>query len=213
MKNNLLPITKGGWIYILASIVFFILFYIFSLNFLSSLAFLSVAFFIYVFRNPERESILYQENSVVSPVDGIVVSIEELSDSNMYKIDIDSTYLDISLLRAPFASFVKQVKVNHGARLGSQSNLSKDINENSELIFTNKSMQSIKIIHRLKQSFKAIDIDVVKDQNLSQGSRYGFMLFGITTLYLPRNFRLNVSVGSELRASETLIGYFTLEKK
>jgi phosphatidylserine decarboxylase len=216
MKNNLLPVAKEGWNYLIFSVAALLLFILLDLDFLQFIAFLTTLFFLFVFRNPERQNMLYQENSVVSPVDGKVVSIEELDskENYAYKIEVESSYLNVSLLRAPFTSLLKDISIYRGARLSSIYPLSKDINENVELIFVDKkSSNKIKVTHRLKQSFKAIDIDIIKAQNILQGSRYGFMLNGVTTLYLPSNFRLNISVGNELAASESLIGYFTTESK
>jgi phosphatidylserine decarboxylase len=159
---------------------------------------------------------LYQENSIVSPVDGTVVSIEELhgEENSGYKVEIEGTYLNVSLLRVPFTSSLEHIEIQRGARLSATSPLSKNINENAELIFADKrSSNKIKIIHKLKQSFETIDIDIIKAQDLLQGTRYGLMINGITTIYLPTNFRLNIGLGSELIASETLIGYFTNESK
>jgi len=64
-------------------------------------------------------------------------------------------------------------------------------------------------VHRLKQSFDSIHIDAFVNQTRLQGGRYGVMLNGVTTLYLPLNFRLNVNVGNQVKASETLVGYFS----
>ncbi|MCK4974308.1 MAG: phosphatidylserine decarboxylase, partial [Sulfurimonas sp.] len=210
MKNNLLPIAKEGWNYILCAILLFVVFAFLDLDFLQFFAFLATIFFIFVFRNPEREQLHYQENSVVSPVDGVVASIKELKDDKYaYKIEIDSSYFNVSLLRTPFSSSIQSIEKQNGARLSTLSSLSKKINENSELIFIDKNSNTAKISHRVKQSFMGIDIKAKESQNFNQGSRYGVMVNGVTTLYLPQNFRLNISVGSELVASETLVGYFT----
>jgi len=216
MRNNLLPIAKEGWSYVIGAVVAFMIFTFFDFTFLAFLAFLTTLFFIFVFRNPEREYVLYQENSVVSPVDGTVVSIEELHNDEHkgYKVEIDTSYFNVALLRVPFTSTIEDIRVSKGARLSVHSPLSNSINENAELIFNDlKSSNKIRVVHKLKQSFKAIDIDIIKAQNLMQGGRYGLIINGITTLYLPENFRLNVGLGSELSASESLIGYFTNESK
>jgi phosphatidylserine decarboxylase len=216
MKSNLLPIAREGWNYLIGSIVLLLIFKFLNFEFLQFLAFLAMMFFVYVFRNPERQNMLYQENSIVSPVDGTVVSIEELhgEENSGYKVEIEGTYLNVSLLRVPFTSSLEHIEIQRGARLSALSPLSKNINENAELIFADKrSSNKIKIIHKLKQSFETIDIDIIKAQDLLQGTRYGLMINGITTIYLPTNFRLNVGLGSELIASETLIGYFTNESK
>ncbi len=210
MKNNLLPIAKEGWNYILGAISLFVIFAFLDLDFLQFFAFLATIFFIFVFRNPERQHLYYQENSVVSPVDGVVASIKELKDDKYaYKIEIDSSYFNVSLLRTPFSSSIESIEKQNGARLSTLSSLSKKINENSELIFIDKNSNTAKVSHRVKQSFMGINIKAREFQNFNQGSRYGVMVNGVTTLYLPQNFRLNISVGSELVASETLVGYFT----
>ena len=216
MKSNLLPIAKEGWSYLTYSVAALILFTIFDLDLLQFLAFLATLFFLFIFRNPERENMLYQQNSVVSPVDGVVSSIEELHNENSYayKVEIEGSYLNVALLRVPFTSILESIELKRGARLSNLRSLSKSINENAVLIFNDeKSSNKMKIVHRLKQSVKGIDIDVNRGQNLLQGSRYGLVVNGTTELYLPHNFRLNVDVGNELRASESLVGYFMTESK
>jgi phosphatidylserine decarboxylase len=209
MKNNLLPIAKEGWKYLAASLFAMLLFTLLHLDFLQFFAFLATLFFIFVFRNPERQTLIYQEESVISPVDGTVILIEELTDDEYaYKVEIDSSCLNVSLLRVPFNSTLESVELYRGTRLSPASSLSKSLNENAMLIFSNNN-NKIKVTHFLKQSFKGIDLDVVKMQTLQQGARYGLMINGVTTLYLPHNFRLNISLGGEVVACESLLGYFT----
>ena len=210
MKTNLLPVAREGWNYILGSLFLFITFAFFDLEFLEFFAFLAIIFFIYVFRNPERELVNFEDSSVVSPVDGLVASIEELKDDEYgYKVEIDSGFLNVCLLRVPLTSTLSEINIYNGSRLSKNSTLYNNINENAQLIFTDKNDNFLKVEHRLKQSFKSIDIETIKAQKLNQGSRYGVMINGVTTLYLPKNFRLNIGVGSEAVASRTLIGYFT----
>lgn len=210
MKNNLIPIIKESWPYVIGAIFLFMSFVFLDLDFLQFFAFLAAIFFIFVFRNPKRQHPYYQSNSVISPVDGCITSIRELKNSEyLYKIEITSSYSNVSLLRVPFTSTIKSISKQNGSRLSLHNPLSKKINENVELVFVDKDLNSIKIIHRLKQSFMGINIKVTDSQSLNQGVRYGVMVNGSTTIYLPKNFRLNISVGNNLVACETLIGYFT----
>jgi len=210
MRNNLLPIAKEGLNYILYSIGFFLLFGFLDLDFLQFFSFLLIIFFIFVFRNPEREIPSFQDASVVSPSDGVISNIEELKDEEYgYKLEIDSSFFNVSLLRVPLVSTLEDIKILRGARISKFNALHVDINENATLIFKDNNKNTLKVIHRLKQSFKPLDIEIIPSQSLSQGSRYGVMVNGVTTLYLPKNFRLNVTVGTEVNASQTLIGYFT----
>lgn len=209
-KSNLLPVSKEGWSYIGFSILAFVIFGILDLEFLQFFSFITTLFFLYVFRNPERLIPNYKSLSVVSPVDGTVLSIEELTESEYaYKIEIQSNYFDVSVLRVPMSSSLNEIKIKKGARLSALSSLSKLINENAELVFEDANSNKVKVVHLVSQSFDGIKLDAIKAQNFSQGARYGVMLKGITTIYLPQNFRLNIGVGNKISGSETLVGYFS----
>ncbi len=209
-KNNLFPVAKEGWIYVGYSVLIFIIFSIMDLEFLEFFSFLTIIFFLFIYRNPERATPFFHENSIVSPVDGKVIAITELNDKDYaYKVEMDSSYFNVSLLRVPFDSILKSVSVQRGARLSRFDSLSKKINENAELVFEDKNANNIKISHILKQSFSPIKIEALQAQNFLQGNRYGVMVSGTTTIYLPQNIRLNVAVGNELTGSESLIGYFS----
>jgi len=94
MKNNLLAITKEGWSYIICSIFFFIIFAILDFDYLQFFTFLLILFFLFIFRNPQRQQQYYQDNSVTSPVDGIITSIKELKNNDyLYKIEINNRML------------------------------------------------------------------------------------------------------------------------
>ncbi len=210
MRNNLLPVAKEGWSFVLSAVLVFFLFTILDLEFLAFMVFLATLFFLFVYRNPERLVPIYQEKSVVSPVDGVVLSIEELKESEYaYKIEINTTYTDVSVLRVPFTSKIKEFTLTHGTRISRFNKLSKKLNENLEITFEDESKNSLKISHMLQQSFDGIKIDILKQQKFQQGARYGVMLHGITTIYLPQNFRLNINVGNQIKASESLLGYFS----
>jgi len=210
MKSNLLPIAKEGWNYIAYSFVAFIVFSILDLELFEFISFLILMFLIFVFRNPERELPRFGDNSVVSPVDGTVLAIDEVQDSDFaYKVTIDSSYKDVAILRAPIDANMNSINKQSGTRLSSNSLLSNKLNENATIVFEDKNSNKVKVFHMLKQSFSEIKIDAIKSQNLFQSSRYGVMIDGITTVYLPQNFRLNITVGNELKASESLIGYFS----
>lgn len=210
MKSNLLPLAKEGWNYILISFAFFILFYLFHLTLLTLLTFFIILFFIYSFRNPERELVSFSDGSILSPTDGVVSSIEELEDDALYayKIEIDSNCLDVGILRAPMDAMLVSVRKYNGSRVSDESSLYEDLNEYTQLVFTDDT-NSLKVVHRLKRSFAPLCVNIKEATTLKQSSRYGFMINGTTSIYLPDNFRINLKIGDKLRASESLIGYFS----
>jgi len=210
MQNNLFIIAKSGWKYIGYALAAFIIFFILDIEFLAFLALVTIAFLLYLFRNPEREMPFLQKNALLSPVDGVITAIEEVQNSEYrYKIEIESSYCNVGVLRLPMNAKVTSFKMVHGSRMSQKSKLFSSLNEYAEILFVDSEENSVKINHRLKQSFAPIDIYLQMNQELVQGARYGSMINGVTSLYIESNFRLNVTVGQELSASKTLIGYFS----
>ena len=210
MKSNLLPIAQSGLKYILSALVALFVFEIFDFDFLTFVSFVFLIVFLYFFRNPERELPAFAQKSLVSPVDGVVTSIQEIEDENYaYVVEIDANYTNVGVLRVPMDSSVDAVTIHKGTRVAKSSKLFQDINEYAEILLSDNSNNKIKIVHRLKQSIDGISLDIIDAQKLRQAARYGFAVNGTTFVYIPKNFRLNVSVANELKASESLLGYFS----
>jgi len=210
MKSNLLPLAKEGISYFLYSLAFFILFLLFDFDFLAFLTFFLTLFIVYSFRNPERELSVFEARSFLSPVDGIVESIEELEDDEYaYKINILSSCSDVSVLRVPANASVSQLLKYNGARTSKNSKLFTTLNENAEISFVTLEENKFKIMHTLERSFAPLFIELETKQKLLQTTRCGLMLNGKTSIYLPQNFRVNITIDSELKASESLMGYFS----
>ncbi len=214
MRSNLFPVAKESFKYIGCSLGAFVLFGLLDFDILQFLSFVAIGFFIFVYRNPERVVQNFEPSSLVSPVDGIIVSVQEINEAEYaYKVEIESSYLNVAFLRVPLNASLKSLDIKRGARLSKFDALADKINENVTLIFEDENANKVKIKHMLKQSIDGITIGVAEGQNLLQSSRYGLMIHGITTLYLPQNFRFNASVGNEILAAESLLGYFSSTKK
>lgn len=210
LSNNLFPIAKEGVKYLSLSAILFLLALLIDCDFLATLFFFSFIFFAYLFRNPERVYPDTENSSLLSPVDGIVKNIQELRDNKFsYKIEIESSYKDVGILRAPASAKVEYVQKFNGTRVSPTSKLFNDTNENVSLIFLDKNENRFQVTHRAKQSFVPISTHLTTSQNVHQSFRYGFMGNGVTSIYLPSNFRINVTIGHHLKASESLLGYFS----
>jgi len=210
MTSNLLPIAKEGWNYIGYTLIAFIVFTILDLEVLSIAVLLLGAFFIFSFRNPERELPAFELNSVLSPVDGNIIAIDEIDNSEYrYKIAIESTYADVAILRSPMNCKVKSCAKKHGSKLNLDTPLAKKLNENISIVFEDENKNTLKILHLVKQSFCGIKLDNMQKKSLIQSARYGVMVSGISYVYVPQNFRLNIKLGDKLEASKTFVGYFS----
>jgi len=210
MNYNILPIASAGFKYIASSIFAFILFTFLDFNFLALSSFTLIFIFLYLYRNPEREFEIYEQYSFLSPADGEILSIEELKNDAdyAYKIEIQSNYKDLSILRVPFDATLTSVVATQGTHLSHNSKLSSKLNESLELVFNDASSRKTKIMHQVGRSFDTIHINVMEDRILRQTNRYGFLLNGTITIYTPKNFRLNVHAGNKLYAANSILGYF-----
>jgi len=208
MNNNSFSLYKSAKKYIVYSLIAFFIFWIFDFEILKYLSVIAMVSFIFLFRNPFRSVSSYEKNRVLAPVDGKVISIEDIDDKYFTKkIEIDSTCFNVAVLYSPMRCIVTDIIKTNGAKLPSSDSKFKKLNENITLIFENEDKHKLKINHLTKFSFSDIDIDLFVKQKLEDGTVYGFMLNGITTIYIPKDFKLNLSVGSEIVATQT-IGYF-----
>ena len=211
MQNNLLFVAKEGWRYIGYVTVAFIIFVLLHLNTLGYLAFGIILFLAYLYRNPERE--LLKNNELSSPVDGKVISIENLiNEDYAYKINIESSYSDVAILRVPMNSKVVNIESIKGTKLAFNNKLFKLLNEHTTLTLKNDNNNIIKIKHTIKNSIDDIYTYIKKDDTLNISARYGFMLNGLTTIYLPKEFNIDVAVGTQLFASNSMLGSFSKDK-
>lgn len=210
MNSNLFIFSKYSFNYIAYSALAFIVFYILDLEFLATLTFFVILFFLYTFRNPERELQLFENTSVLAPCDGVVSSIEELEDEEYrYKIEIESSFTDIGVLRAPMSAKVSKVKLIQGTHLGKDSKLFSDLNEYLELEFVDEKNNSVKVVHRLKQSVLPVFFDFIEGQHCVRSVRYGFASNCTTTIYLKSNVRVDLQVAQRVEASQSLVAYFS----
>ena len=162
-----------------------------------------------IFRNPERNTSESESDSVISSVDGVVLSIEEtmVDDNKMTKVTIMNSLWDVSMLRAPFDGTIEGFKIRHGASLPLYNPLSDTLNEKAVLSFRSTKGDEIYIEHLSEQSCFPIGIEVEKSQKFKEGARYGFLAKGRSIIYLPENSRISVNPGASVRAGESVIGY------
>ena len=207
-NNNLFILHKYAIRYIAYASVAFVLFLILDLDLLALVAFGFMLVSAYVFRNPEKVLQDYEKNAFVSPVDGKVLDIEYLEDDTFaYKVTIASSYQDISILRVPYSAKVQNLTFVNGTRLAKDAKLFDTLNEYASYELVDDANHMVKVVHKLSRSFAPLFLDIKSSEELIKGERYGVMLSGITTIYLPKSFKLHLTAGTTVSASETLFGY------
>lgn len=210
LQNDTFLISRRGWL-VLAVIGTLLLF--FSMTGLHMFQFLFGALFIAliaIYRNPERNSSINEERSIVSVMDGVVMSVEEtiIDEQHMTKVTVFNGLWDVSMLRFPFDGKARGYRVRRGASLPLYHPLASELNEKAVLSFENAYGHEIYLEHMSEKSCFPIQIDVDEGTRIKEGTRYGFMAKGRSTMYIPNSAKVTVNVGSHLKAGETLIGTF-----
>lgn len=210
VQNDTFILSKRGW---LLSAVLGALFLFFTMTGLHLFQFIIGALLLAVlaiFRNPERATAENEPGSIISCVDGVVLSIEEalVEDQKMTKVTIMNSLWDVSMLRAPFDGTVDGFKIRHGASLPLYNPLADTLNEKAVISFRSLRGEEIYIEHLSEQSCFPIGIDAEKSQKFKEGHRYGFLAKGRSIFYLPESVRISLSAGSTVRSGESVMGYF-----
>jgi len=181
------------------------------------LAAVSVAFFVYFFRDPERTPPSNDE-FIVSGADGVVRAIEPIREDRYLQADTTriSVFLnpfDVHVNRAPIGGTVKGLAYTPGKHLLTISNASSEHNEHSSILIEGNRTRCL-----VKQIVGPVVRRVVYwlelEQTLDKGDRIGMMKFGSRMdIYLPAgDVEVVVKKGDRVRAGETVIATLRKDK-
>ncbi len=171
------------------------------------IAFLAIGV-ILLFRDEKR--VITNYNAVLSPCDGIILSIDknvEFNLSDKYKeqkwnkITILNGILDIHVSRMPISGEIDEVVFSPG---DSRDNYIYKQNEKISILVSGK----IKCIlsHSVDSVFHFVSCKVKKSDQVEIGSTYANNTLGATVeIYLPINVEICVNEGQKMIASETLL--------
>jgi phosphatidylserine decarboxylase len=214
MKNSTTTqlIAKEGWKYLFFISVLFVLSLWF--NFFSWVFFVILIFTAYLFRNPERLPAEDDDMAILSPSDGTISTISKAKhiDGKEYiKVEIQKSLLEACILRSPTMMSLKSTNRRHGLFLPTTSSLSKKLGE--RVILKCKSSYSELFIN-INAGVFARKIELFKTVGpLKSAQRFGLLVEGNIELYLPLDSRVKVAVGDEVKAGESVLGYFAHKGK
>ena len=162
------------------------------------------------FRNPRRYTKLNDEQ-VISPVDGKVVVIEEVKESEYFKdkrlqVSVFMSPINVHVTRYPIGGKVVFSKYHPGKYLVAWHPKSSEENERTTVVVENATFG--KVLYR--QIAGALARRIVnyakKDQTVVQGSDAGFIKFGSRVdLFLPLNTKLKVQLNQKVKGGESII--------
>jgi len=209
MKTEI--ILKEGYPYIIVSGTAFLISLLLSFPILVQLGlFLLFAFFVYFFRNPERVPEEINENAIISPSDGTIISISDaispLTKQESIKISIRLSLFDVHIQRSPIDGEMSAREYIHGEFLYLSDEKASELNEQNRILFKSEKCE---IVVNQIAGFITRRIIMFRDLGpIRLGERYGMIMFGSQVdVYLPKNTILKVSEFQKVYAGESLIGY------
>lgn len=160
------------------------------------------------FRDPERYPPV-NDNSVVSPADGVVVDAQVLMDGQRL-IAVFLSVFDVHVNRSPYAGVVKDVKRTPGTYLHANSAAGIKGNERVEVLLeTAHGLVSFTQLSGLVA--RKISCRITKGDVLKTGDRYGLIYFGSRMeLILPATAKICVRNGDRVKAGETVVALFEI---
>lgn len=210
-RNISTAIHKEGYIFIAISI-FCTLFLSTQSSNLAWIGFAITGFCIFFFRNPDRVARV-GEDLILSPADGIVVSITDSVppseigiEENMKKISIFLSPFNVHVNRIPIDGVVTKLHYHPGKFLNaSLDKASKDNERQSILIETEKGVQ-VGVIQIAGMIARRIVCDLEENMKVNSAERFGIIRFGSRVdLYLPLETIILVKEGQTMIGAETII--------
>ena len=163
------------------------------------------------FRNPKR-NIQLNDAQVMSPVDGKVVVIEEVLESEFFndkrlQVSVFMSPINVHVTRYPIGGKIIFSKYHPGDYLVAWHPKSSEKNERTTVVVEN--FKFGKVLYR--QIAGALARRIVnyaeEGHNVVQGSDAGFIKFGSRVdLFLPLDTKLTIKLNQKVRGGETIIG-------
>lgn len=170
-------------------------------------------FVVFFFRNPNR-LIIENENNVLSPADGKVMSVELVKgngffpDQRVWKVTIFLSLFNVHFNRVPLAGSVKKIEYVSGDFFPAFKSHAAENNERNYVLFdTDKG----DILVAQITGFLARRIVCWEEVGnyLPQGARFGLIKFGsCTEIYLPTDFIIDIKQGDKVKGGITVIGRY-----
>mgnify|MGYP003114238224 FL=1 len=162
------------------------------------------------FRNPKRPTQL-NDATVVSPVDGKVVVIEEVMENEYFKdkrlqVSIFMSPINVHVTRHPIGGLVKLSKYHPGKFLVAWHPKSSEENERTTVVVENNVAGEVLYRQIAGALAKRIVNYAVEGQEVIQGSDSGFIKFGSRVdVFLPIGTKINVKLNEKVKGGVSVI--------
>ncbi|MDV7187181.1 phosphatidylserine decarboxylase family protein [Lutibacter sp. TH_r2] len=195
--------------------VFFILIENFIANFIVNKVLSVSILIVYVlilqfFRNPKRKTLI-DDTTIIAPVDGKVVVIEEVEENEYFndkriQVSIFMSPLNVHVTRYALSGEVKFSKYHPGKYLVAWHPKSSEENERTTVVVENKVFGEV-LYRQIAGALARRIVNYAKPKmQVVQGEDAGFIKFGSRVdLFLPLDTKINVKLNQKVKGGEQII--------
>ncbi len=169
------------------------------------------------FRNPTRATVL-NENHIIAPSDGKIVTIKKVYEKEYFKEDriLISIFMSINnvhVTRYPISGKVKYSKYHEGKYLVAFHPKSSEKNERTSIVVNNEKTGDI-LYRQIAGAVARRIVNYAKEnENVVQGEDAGFIKFGSRIdVFLPLNSNILVELNQKVRGGESILASTKDEK-
>ena len=162
------------------------------------------------FRNPKRQSVL-NDNQVLAPVDGKVVVIEEVEETEYFKdkrlqVSIFMSPVNVHVTRYPIGGTVLFSKYHPGKYLVAWHPKASEENERTTVVVDNSTYGKV-LYRQIAGALAKRIVNYAKvDDQAVQGTDAGFIKFGSRVdLFLPLDTTIKVGLHERVKGGITVI--------
>ena len=212
MLNNIFPkIHKEGYKFLAISIITTFLVLLIS-KIIGIILVVITVWVYYFFRDPERYSI-NDEQFMVSPADGMISNISEVSgpielgleNKSYTKVSIFMNVFNCHVNRVPAAGVVSEIFYKPGKFLNASLDKASDENERNYYKIKLIDGEEIVVVQIAGLIARRIVCEVEEGQKLIQGERIGMIRFGSRVDVYISNKKILAKLGQNVVAGESLI--------
>jgi phosphatidylserine decarboxylase len=162
------------------------------------------------FRNPKRDTNL-NENTIIAPVDGKVVVIEEVEEPEYFKdkrlqVSIFMSPINVHVTRYAMSGVVKYSKYHPGKYLVAWHPKASTENERTTIVLDNKVFGEVLYRQIAGALAKRIVNYAEEGTEVIQGTDAGFIKFGSRVdLYLPIGTELTIKLGDVVKGGTQVV--------
>lgn len=178
-----------------------------------SIQILTIVFIIIVlqfFRNPKRVGVL-NDDTIIAPVDGKVVVIEEVEEPEYFKdkrlqVSIFMSPINVHVTRYAIGGVVKYSKYHPGKYLVAWHPKASTENERTTVVVENKNVGEI-LYRQIAGALAKRIVNYAKEgEEVIQGADAGFIKFGSRVdVFLPLGTKVNVKLGDKVKGGVQVI--------